>query len=100
MPRQSHFLVEEEMTNPIYTDIPVTSIALFRTFLDANDMDSFDVGYYNKPDDHWKGMSTNYICYSNNDPNFLIESNLMHMKLKYGGLVSAFKDFYRVIINR
>ena len=97
------YLKESEMTNPIRTDISVGDMNLLRMFLDANDMQSFELGYYEVKTEKLIQSAfqnvyvENWICYTNNQPTDLIDNNLIHMTLKYGGLVDAFKHFKKAI---
>ena len=91
------YLKEFEIVDPIRTELSVLDMNWFRIFLDANDMGSFELGYYEDRGGVYPWTIDNKICYSNNEADDLIENNLIHMNLKYGGLLKAFLDFKEVV---
>lgn len=102
IPTQSRkYPIDSEMIDPVRTNLSVSDLNLFEVFLEANELSGITIGYYTDRDVDLRGYiyTVNNICYSNNNPTYIMECNLMHMNLKYGGLVDAFND-YKIKIGR
>ena len=89
------YLTEDEMENPVRTTLSVSNVNLLEMFLEANELVHISLGYYtdyNIPGMK-KGYGENRICYSCGPATYEAECNIMHMKIKYGGIIEAFEQF-------
>lgn len=85
------------MVDAVLTKIRVDHYNMFRIFLDANDMKTADIGYYqfHDPELYLRGYTENRISYKLPVGDYMVESNIIYMTMKYGGLESAFMQFLK-----
>jgi hypothetical protein len=84
----------------IRTSIPLSDKNLFKSFLEYNDMQYVIIGDFTEAIDRYnRYKDRRYICYAYSDINTEAIANLTFIKLKYGSVEQAYKEYINEIMS-
>lgn len=82
----------------VRTKLSVLDTALFKLFLEANDMQRVSAGHYADRVNNFQ--VDNRICYAYTDTDSEAVASMTYMKLKYGSVEQAFTQYKTEIMSQ
>ena len=87
----------QNIMHSIRTKLSVLDTAMFKMFLEANDMKDIIIGSYQDRVNNYQ--VDNRICYAYSDTFVEAIASMTYMSLKYGSVELAFDDFKKCIMS-